>query len=111
MKLSITACRIFRKVKGVRTLVSVTMRRRKAKTLRFLLKYGILYLMETAITVDVDILNKAMQAASGQTQRQLVEDALCLFAMQNRQAEARKYRGKLQWEGNLDELRTAKWSL
>ena len=67
--------------------------------------------METAITVDVDILNKAMQAASGQTQRQLVENALRLFVIQNRQAEARKYRGKLQWEGNLDELRTARWSL
>jgi Arc/MetJ family transcription regulator len=66
--------------------------------------------METAVTVDVDILDKAMQAAGGQTQRQLVENALRLFAVQNRQAEARKYRGKLQWEGNLDELRTARWS-
>jgi len=65
--------------------------------------------METAITIDADILNKAMQAANGQTQRQLVEDALRLFAMQNKQADVRKYRGKLQWEGNLDELRTAKW--
>jgi Arc/MetJ family transcription regulator len=65
--------------------------------------------METAITVDVDILDKAMQAAGGQTQRQLVENALRLFTVQNRQAEARKYRGKLQWEGNLDDLRTARW--
>jgi len=64
--------------------------------------------METAVTVDVDILNEAMQAADGQTQRQLVENALRLFSTQNSQAEARKYRGKLQWEGNLDELRTAK---
>jgi Arc/MetJ family transcription regulator len=67
--------------------------------------------METAVTVDVEILDKAMQSAGGQTQRQLVENALRLFAVQNRQAEARKYRGKLQWEGNLDELRTARWSL
>ena len=67
--------------------------------------------METAITVDSDILNEAMQTANGQTQRQIVESALRLFATQNRQAEVRKYRGKLQWEGNLDELRTAKWSL
>jgi len=70
-----------------------------------------LLLMETAVTIDADILNKAMQSADGQTQRQLVENALRLFAMQNRQGEARKYRGKLQWEGNLDELRAAKWSL
>jgi len=71
----------------------------------------ILLFMETAVTIDTEVLNKAMQSAVGQTQRQLVEDALRLFALQNRQSEARKYRGKLQWEGSLDELRTAKWSL
>jgi len=62
----------------------------------------ILLPMETAVTIDADILNKAMQTASGQTQRQLVEDALRLFVLQNRQNEVRKYRGKLQWEGSLD---------
>ena len=67
--------------------------------------------METAVTIDADILNKAMQVTIGQTQRQLVEDALRLFILQNKQNEARRYRGKLQWEGNLDELRLAKWSL
>jgi Arc/MetJ family transcription regulator len=66
--------------------------------------------MEIAVTIDADILNNAMQTAAGQTQRQLVEDALRLFALQNRQGKIRKYRGKLRWEGNLDELRTAKWS-
>jgi Arc/MetJ family transcription regulator len=65
--------------------------------------------METAITIDTDLLNKAMQAVGAQTQRQLIEDALRLFVLQNKQGEVRKYRGKLQWEGNLDELRTAKW--
>ena len=65
--------------------------------------------METVVTIDTDILNKAMQIADGQTQRQLVEDALRLFVLQNRQSKVRKYRGKLQWEADLDELRTAKW--
>ena len=67
--------------------------------------------MEIAVTIDSEILNKAMQVANGQTQQELVENALRLFVMQNKQGEARKYRGKLQWEGDLDELRTAKWSL
>ena len=71
--------------------------------------------MEIAVTIDSEILDKAMQIANlvgdanGQTQRELVENALQLFVMQNKQGEARKYRGKLQWEGNLDELRTSKW--
>ena len=66
--------------------------------------------METAVTIDAEILDRAMQAADGQTQRELVEDALRLFALRGKQGEARKYRGKLQWEGNLDEMREAKWS-
>jgi hypothetical protein len=37
---------------------------------------SILLLMETVVTIDVEILNKAMKVADGQTQRQLVEDAL-----------------------------------
>ena len=67
--------------------------------------------METAVNIDTELLNKAMQAANGQTQRQLVEDALKLFVSQGKQGAVRKFRGKLRWEGNLDELRTAKWSL
>ena len=67
--------------------------------------------METAITINSDLLKKAMQTTNGQSHQQLVEDALRLYVLQNRQSEARKFRGKLNWEGNLDELRTAKWSL
>ena len=66
---------------------------------------------ETVVTIDTDILNKAMYAVEGQTHRQLVENALRYYSMQNGQEKARKYRGKLNWEGNLDEMRTAKWSL
>ena len=66
--------------------------------------------METVVTIDTDLLNKTMQATGEQTQRQLVENALRFYELQNKQGKARKYRGKLQWEGNLDELRTAKWS-
>ena len=72
---------------------------------------SIVLLMETNVIINVDILNKAMQAAGGQTERQLVENALQLFTFQNKQHEVRKYRGKLQWEGNLDESRASKWSL
>ena len=65
--------------------------------------------METAVAIDTDLLNKAMQVTGEQTQRQLVENALRLIVSQNSQDQARKYRGKLNWEGNLDELRAVKW--
>jgi Arc/MetJ family transcription regulator len=32
--------------------------------------------METVVTIDAEILNKAMKVTDGQTQHQLVEDAL-----------------------------------
>ena len=67
--------------------------------------------METAVTIDSDLLNEAMQAAGEYNERQLVENALRLFVTQNNQCVARKYRGKLHWEGDLDEMRTSKWSL
>ena len=67
--------------------------------------------METAVAIDTDLLNRAMKITGEQAQKQLVEDALRLFVMQNKQSDVRKYRGKLRWEGNLDELRAAKWSL
>ena len=67
--------------------------------------------METTIAIDTDILNKAMLNKGQRTQKQLIEDALTLITAQNSQNEVRKYRGKLRWEGNLDELRASKWSL
>jgi len=35
--------------------------------------------METAVTIDSDLLNKAMQVRSELSQRQLIEDALRFF--------------------------------
>jgi len=72
--------------------------------------HAMLLFMETAVTIDAELLDRAMLFAGGQTQRQLVEDALRFFTLRGKQGEARKYRGKLQWEGNLDEMRAAKWS-
>jgi len=70
----------------------------------------VVHSMETAVTIDTDILDKAMQTAGEQTPREIVEDALRLFAVRNGYDLARQYRGKLQWEGDLDQMRTSKWS-
>ena len=68
--------------------------------------------METTLTIDTDILNKAMQVSEEQNQHKLVENALRIFTFQYGQSKKiRKYRGKLQWKGNLDEMQAAKCSL
>jgi Arc/MetJ family transcription regulator len=38
--------------------------------------------VETAVTVDADLLDKAMYGADQQNQRQIVEDALRLYVLQ-----------------------------
>jgi Arc/MetJ family transcription regulator len=64
--------------------------------------------METQVAIDADLLSEAMQSSGSHTQRQVVEEGLKLILSQNRQAEIRNYRGKLHWEGNLDEMRAAR---
>ena len=65
--------------------------------------------MDTAITIDSNILEKVMNIVGEKNKRQIVEDALQHYILQKKQSKVRKYRGKLKWEGNLDEMRTAKW--
>lgn len=39
------------------------------------------------------------------TKKETIEEALKLFIAQREQSEIRKLRGKLTWEGNLEEMR------
>jgi Arc/MetJ family transcription regulator len=66
--------------------------------------------METQVAINTDLLTEALRFSGLQTGRQVVEKGLSLIVTQNQQAEIRNWRGKLHWEGNLDEMRTSKWS-
>ncbi|MDR2535353.1 MAG: type II toxin-antitoxin system VapB family antitoxin [Treponema sp.] len=67
--------------------------------------------MDTAITIDADLLDKALLASGTQDRRKLVEEALRNMVDQKKQTDIRKCRGQLHWEGDLDALRRAKWLL
>jgi len=47
----------------------------------------------------------ALKASGLSTKREVVELGLKLLVRQNRQQAIRKLRGKLKWEGDLDEMR------
>jgi Arc/MetJ family transcription regulator len=66
--------------------------------------------METQVGIDADLLTEALRSSGLQTGRQVVEKGLSLIVTQNQQAEIRALRGKLHWEGNLDEMRSPRWS-
>lgn len=64
--------------------------------------------MRTNIVIDDALMNNAIRISGYKTKKETVEEALKLLIAQGNQARIRKTRGKLNWEGNLDEMRTDK---
>jgi Arc/MetJ family transcription regulator len=61
--------------------------------------------MRTNIVIDDNLMAEALKLSNIQTKKGVVEIALKLFVQVKRQDEIRKLRGKLNWEGNLSEMR------
>ena len=64
--------------------------------------------MRTNIEIDDQLMKDTLRATGLKTKREAVELGLRTLLRLHRQAEVRKYRGKLRWEGNLDDMRTDK---
>ena len=50
-------------------------------------------------------MNKAKKVSGLKTKKETIEEALKLLVAQKEQSEIRNLRGKLKWEGNLEEMR------
>jgi Arc/MetJ family transcription regulator len=61
--------------------------------------------MRTNIDIDDELLNQAMKLSGLKTKRETVETGLRLLVQLKRQAGVRAFRGKLRWEGDLDQMR------
>jgi Arc/MetJ family transcription regulator len=61
--------------------------------------------LRTNIVLDDALLAEAMRRTGLKTKRAVVEEALKTLVRLKRQEEIRKLRGKLHWEGDLDEMR------
>jgi Arc/MetJ family transcription regulator len=59
----------------------------------------------TNIVVDDELMEQAMQATGLTTKQAVVETALRLLVQIKGQSDIRQLRGKVKWEGNLDEMR------
>ena len=66
------------------------------------------YFMRTNIVIDDDLMTAALKASGAGTKKEAVELGLRLLVRQNQQQAIRKLRGKLRWEGDLDEMRGGK---
>jgi Arc/MetJ family transcription regulator len=61
--------------------------------------------MRTNIDIDDDLMREAMRLGESDTKRATVEAALRLFIQTRSQVGFRRFRGKVKWEGNLEESR------
>ena len=62
--------------------------------------------MRTNIVIDDKLMEEALRATGLKTKREAVELGLRTLLRLRKQAEIRKYRGKLEWQGDLDAMRT-----
>lgn len=62
--------------------------------------------MRTNIVIDDKLMREAVRASGASTKREAVERGLRMLVRVNKQAEIRKFRGKLRWDGDLDAMRT-----
>ena len=61
--------------------------------------------MRTNIVVDDKLMAEALKLSNIKTKKGVVETALKLLVQVKKQEAIRKLRGKLNWEGNLSEMR------
>jgi Arc/MetJ family transcription regulator len=64
--------------------------------------------MRTNIVIDDQLMQTALDASGLPTKRAVIEEALRLFVQIHAQAGIRGLKGRVQWEGSLDESRRAR---
>lgn len=61
--------------------------------------------MRTNVVIDDDLIKKALDVSGLKTKKAVIEHGLELVISLKSQRDIRSLRGKLSWQGNLDELR------
>ena len=64
--------------------------------------------MRTNIVINDRLVRQAMRATGLKTKRAVVDAALKLLVQVKEQTGIRQLRGKVEWEGNLDEMRAGR---
>ena len=61
--------------------------------------------MRTNIVIDDDLMKEVLKLTGLKTKREAVEQGLKTLLRLKRQEQIRNYRGRLQWEGDLERMR------
>jgi len=62
--------------------------------------------MRKNIVIDDNLMANALKVTGLKTKRDVVEEGLKLIILRQNQQAIRGLRGKIKWEGDLDEMRT-----
>ena len=65
--------------------------------------------MRTNIVLDESLVEEARRLTGIKTKKALIDEALRTLIRLRRQGELRSLRGALHWEGDLDEMRQARF--
>ncbi len=61
--------------------------------------------MRTNIVINDELMNEALKLTDLKTKKAVVEAGLKLLVQLKKQQKIKSLRGKLQWEGSLEEMR------
>jgi len=64
--------------------------------------------MRTNVVLDDDLISSALKLSGLKTKKDAIEEGLNLLVQVKRKKEIKRFRGKLKWSGNLDEMRLDK---
>jgi Arc/MetJ family transcription regulator len=64
-----------------------------------------IHIMRTNIEIDNKLIEEAMKISGQKTKKATVEAGLKLIITLNQQKKIRDLRGKLKWEGDLEQMR------
>jgi len=61
--------------------------------------------MRTNVVLDDQLMSRALRSSGYHTKRSVIESGLRLLVQVNSQKKLRSLKGKIMWEGDLEEMR------
>lgn len=64
--------------------------------------------MRTNVVIDDDLMESALKVSQKKTKKSAIEEGLKLLILMKNQERIKEFRGKLNWSGDLEKMRSDK---
>ena len=65
--------------------------------------------MRTNVVLDEELIDRARQLTGIKTKREVIHEALRVLIQLREQSQVQELRGKLRWDGSLEQMRAARY--